>query len=104
MDQASLDNITRQVKQLFGKGKYKISFHVLNDHPERNITAADIIETIKEGRTAQVEPREKDGEQKYSDDNRFRWFGTDTKDRVLRLILVVKAQVIIVSAAVATEK
>ncbi len=80
-----------------------ISFHVLNDHPERDITAADIIEVLKIGSMAAAEPREVNGRKQYEGAQRYRWFGEDQRDRLLRLILVVKKHVIVCSAAEATE-
>ena len=46
--------LTARAKQLLKKGAYKISYHVLYDHPERKITAVDIIECLKIGSIAEM--------------------------------------------------
>ena len=96
--------LTAQVHHLVRQGKYQISYHALNDHPERNITAADIIEVLKIGSIADLELRIVAGREKYEGAQRYRWFGEDERDRVLRLILVVKDNVIVISAVEATNR
>lgn len=95
--------LTATVHRLVRQGKYKISLHALKDHPERGITASDILECLKIGGIADEEPRRIGNEIRYEGDPRYRWFGEDQTSRVIRLILVIKANVIVVSAALATE-
>ena len=99
-----LAKLTVKAKRLVRAKRYMISRHAMDDHPERQITAADILECLKIGSAVALEPRELDGQTKYSGDNRFRWFGEDQKDRVLRLIVIIEEQTVVVSAAQATEK
>jgi hypothetical protein len=98
-----LSKLTTNIRSLVRQGKFSITYHVLNDHPERNISAVDILECLKIGSVASAEPKEIDGKEQYTGDQRYRWFGEDESDRVLRLILVVEADVIVVSAAEATS-
>ena len=99
-----LRSLTVRVKRLVRQGRYRLSSHVLHDHPERWITEANILEAIKSGRLASREPREVDGRIRYSGEDRFRWLGADQKDRVLRLIVVITETVVVVSAVKATER
>jgi hypothetical protein len=66
-----LSKLTARAKQLLKQQKYKITYHALHDHPERNITAADIIEAIKIGGISKVEPREVAGSVKYDGADRY---------------------------------
>ncbi len=95
-----LDEVTAKVKNLVRQGDYKITFHVLHDNPDRQITAADILEVLKVGNVKQLEPRTEGKTVKYSGADRYRWVGQDAQDRVLRLIVVVSNGVVIVSAAI----
>jgi hypothetical protein len=98
----TLEELTIRAKKLIREGKFRITQHVMLDHPERNITAVDILECLKIGNLVSLEPKVNKGEQKYFGLDRYRWFGQDTKDRVLRLIVSISANVIIISAAEAT--
>ena len=95
--------LSQKARSLVRHGKYRISLHALEDHPERQITAVDILEVLKIGHIATAEPNMKDGKTLYSGDQRYRWFGEDQNDRVLRLIIAVKGNVVVISAAEATE-
>jgi hypothetical protein len=94
----NLDELTKQAKALVRSNKYKISFHALYDNPQRNITAVDILQVLKEGAIKQLEPREVAGKTKYVGADRFRWLGEDAGDRILRLIVVITENVVVVSA------
>ena len=96
-------DISAQVRRLVRAGNYKITRHALEDHPERKITAADILECLKIGDAASLEPRNNGTEIKYTGSDRYRWFGQDTLDRVLRLIISISSNVIVISAAEVTE-
>ena len=98
MSKVILDELTKQAKELVRANRYKISFHALYDNPQRNITAADILQVLKEGAIKQLEPREVAGEIKYVGADRFRWLGEDAGDRILRLIVVIAENVVVVSA------
>jgi hypothetical protein len=95
--------LTSQAKKLVRKGKYRITYHVMVDHPERNITAADILECLKIGSAVSLEPRKGEDQEKYWGADRYRWFGQDSQDRVLRLIVSIQTNVIVISAAEATR-
>ncbi|MGK5084172.1 hypothetical protein WDW37_12825 [Bdellovibrionota bacterium FG-1] len=99
-----LVELTAKAKRLVRAQQYLISQHVMNDHPERLITAVDILECLKIGSAVALELREIGGQYKYSGNDRYRWFGEDQKDRVLRLIVIIEDQTVVVSAAEATEK
>jgi hypothetical protein len=103
VSEQNFKELTVRVKKLVREKNYTITYHVLKDHPEREILEVDILECLKIGDIASLEPREVCGEEKYIGPNRYRWFGQDTKDRVLRLIIAIKENVIIISAAEATE-
>jgi len=103
-NKSELVRLSRQARSLVRAGKYIISEHALNDHPERDIKIEDILEVLKIGEAISEEPREVDGVEIYRGTQRYRWFGEDQNDRVLRLIVVIKANVVIISAAIATER
>jgi hypothetical protein len=98
VSQTNLDELTKRAKELVRANRYKISFHALYDNPQRNITAVDILQVLKEGAIKQLEPREVAGEIKYVGADRFRWLGEDAGKRILRLILVITENVVVVSA------
>ena len=58
VSKVDLNELTKQAKALVRANQYKISFHALYDNPQRNITAADILQVLKEGAIKQLEPRE----------------------------------------------
>ena len=95
--------LTAKVRRLVREGRYLISTHALKDHPERGIAADHILECLKLGSVAAVESREVEGKIRYEGSRRYRWFGEDHRDRVLRLILVIRTDVVVISAAEATE-
>ena len=104
MNDAVRASLQKAVKKMLREGKYQISSHATDDYPEWNITAADIIECLKIGDLDRFEPREVDGVTKYLGSDRYRWYGQDQKDRVLRLIIAIDDEVITVSAAEAGNK
>lgn len=102
MSEPIYKELTTQAKKFVREGKYKITYHVMVDHPERHITVADILECLKIGDIVSLEPRTVAGREKYTGTDRYRWFGQDAKDRVLRLIVSITGNVIVISAAEAT--
>jgi len=65
--------------------------------------AEDMLEVLKTGEASSMEPRIVGNKTVYGGEQRVRWFGRDQNDRIIRLIIVVKENVIVVSAAMATE-
>jgi uncharacterized DUF497 family protein len=90
------DELTRKAKRLFRERKFAIDPHATDDYPERNITAADIIEVIKIG---SVTSEGNTGE----GSDRFLWVGEDAADRVLRLVVVIRNNLLVISAAEANR-
>ena len=81
--------LTNRAKKLFRENRYAIDPHATDDYPERNITAVDIIEAIKIGG---VVDEGKTGE----GNDRYIWVGEDMADRVLRLVVVIRNNLIVV--------
>jgi hypothetical protein len=99
-----LEKITTKAKRLVRASQYLIGRHATDDYPERQIAVADILECLKIGNAVAFEPQVIRGQLRYRGNARYRWFGEDQKDRVLRLIVIVTERVIVVSAAHATPK
>lgn len=93
---ADFDELTKKAKRLFRERKFAIDPHATDDYPERNITAADIIEVIKIGGVIG------EGNQGEGSD-RFLWVGEDAADRVLRLVVVIRNNLLVISAAEANR-
>lgn len=91
------EKLTKKAKKLFREGKYAIDSHATDDYPERQITAADIIEVLKIG---SIVGEGTQGEER----NRYLWVGEDTADRVLRLVVVIRDDLIVISAVEAGKR